>query len=145
MTKIILTRHGHVEGIDPPRFRGRTELPLTSLGQAQARAVAVRIAARWAPVRIYTSPLSRCGDTARAVSDACGAPVETVAELIDLDYGEFHWRTYEEARVNAPDLFATWRSQPQLVRFPGGESLQDLVARAGNVLRLVLERHPGEA
>ena len=44
MTKIILTRHGHVEGIKPARFRGRTELPLTELGQAQAKAVAARIA-----------------------------------------------------------------------------------------------------
>jgi hypothetical protein len=34
MTK-ILTRHGHVEGINPARLRGRTELPLTELGQAR--------------------------------------------------------------------------------------------------------------
>jgi hypothetical protein len=28
MTKILLIRHGHVEGIRPPRFRGRADLPL---------------------------------------------------------------------------------------------------------------------
>lgn len=28
MTKVILTRHGSVEGIDPDRFRGRAEIPL---------------------------------------------------------------------------------------------------------------------
>jgi probable phosphoglycerate mutase len=49
MTKIILTRHGHVEGIDPERFRGRTDVPLTELGQAQAKAVAARIAGAWQP------------------------------------------------------------------------------------------------
>jgi hypothetical protein len=47
MTKVILTRHGHVEGISPERFRGRTDLPLTELGQAQAKAVATRIARAW--------------------------------------------------------------------------------------------------
>jgi phosphoserine phosphatase len=47
MTKIILTRHGRVEGIEPERFRGRTELPLTELGRAQAKAVAARIAKAW--------------------------------------------------------------------------------------------------
>lgn len=144
MTKIVLTRHGHVEGIDPPRFRGRTELPLTPLGRAQASAVARRIAERWRPALIYTSPMSRCADTARAIAAACGAATETMPDLIDLDYGEFHWRTYEDARVNAPELFATWMEAPHLVRFPGGESLQDLAARAGNVLRLALARHPGE-
>jgi hypothetical protein len=36
MTRILMVRHGHVEGIEPPRFRGRRELPLTELGQRQA-------------------------------------------------------------------------------------------------------------
>jgi Histidine phosphatase superfamily (branch 1) len=57
MTKIILTRHGDVEGIKPERFRGRTELPLTELGQAQAKAVAARIAKTWNPAKVYTSPM----------------------------------------------------------------------------------------
>jgi broad specificity phosphatase PhoE len=35
MTKILLTRHGHVEGITPERFRGRQPLALTE--QAAAR------------------------------------------------------------------------------------------------------------
>lgn len=143
MTKILLTRHGHVEGIDPPRFRGRTELPLTPLGQRQAQAVAARIASGWRPARIYTSPMSRCQDTARAIAEACGAAVETVADLTDLDYGTWHWRLYEEMRNEAPALYATWMAAPQLVRFPGGESFQDMAARGGNVLRLALERHPG--
>jgi phosphoserine phosphatase len=38
MTKIILTRHGHVEGINPERFRGRTDLSLTELGEARSPA-----------------------------------------------------------------------------------------------------------
>ena len=30
------------------------------------------------------------------------------------------------------------------MRFPNGESLQDLAVRAANTLRLVLQRHPGD-
>ena len=59
MTKIILVRHGHVEGIDPPRFRGRTELPLTEIGMRQAQQTAQRIAAHWKPLSLYTSPMGR--------------------------------------------------------------------------------------
>ena len=40
MTKILLTRHGHVEGIKPERFRGRAPLELTEQGRVQAAAVA---------------------------------------------------------------------------------------------------------
>jgi phosphoserine phosphatase len=59
MTNILLTRHGHVDGIRPARFRGRAELALTAHGLAQADAVAKRIAANWKPAAVFTSPLRR--------------------------------------------------------------------------------------
>jgi phosphoserine phosphatase len=145
MTKIILTRHGHVEGIEPPRFRGRADLALTPLGERQAEAVAIRIAARWRPAAIYTSPLRRCRATADAIASACGAASDVLDDLSDLDYGAWTWRTHDEAAAEAPQLFALWVSAPHLVRFPGGESLQDLAARGADALRLVLQRHPGAA
>ena len=56
MTKIILARHGHVEGITPERFRGRLDLPLTALGRRQIAATSRRINAAWRIAAIYTSP-----------------------------------------------------------------------------------------
>jgi probable phosphoglycerate mutase len=58
MTKIILVRHGHVEGISPERFRGRADLLLTAEGRRQTEAVASRIQVSWNPAAVYTSPLS---------------------------------------------------------------------------------------
>ena len=145
MTKIILVRHGHVEGIDPPRFRGRSEIPLTELGARQARATAKRIAGGPRPATVYTSPMGRCVATGQAISRATGAGGELLAGLNDLDYGDWQWRTYAEIEAEAPTLFALWRTAPQLVRFPHGDSLQDLVARAADALRLVLDRHPDGA
>ena len=46
MTRILLTRHGHVDGIWPERFRGRAELALTERGVGQAEAPAGRTARR---------------------------------------------------------------------------------------------------
>ena len=68
MTKILLTRHGHVEGIKPERFRGREPLVLTAQGRAEAEAVARRIAGAWQPSHIYTSPMGRCVQTAEAIA-----------------------------------------------------------------------------
>lgn len=145
MTKIILTRHGHVEGIEPRRFRGRTELALTERGRAEAKAVAARIAEAWSPVKVYTSPMGRCVATGREIALACGTDSEVLAALNDVDYGKWRWLSDEEVRADWPDLFAAWYASPHLVRFPGGESLQDLVARAAEALRLVRERHPAPA
>jgi len=52
MTKIILVRHGHVEGITPERFRGRADLELTQQGRRQAEDTAARIKASWAPAAL---------------------------------------------------------------------------------------------
>lgn len=144
MTKILLTRHGHVEGIHPPRFRGREPLELTARGREDAAAVAARIAGAWRPVKIYTSPMGRCVATGAAIAKATGAPAEICADLNDMDYGAWQFKTFDAAKATDPALFAAWFATPQLVRFPNGESLQDLAARAGNVLRLVLARHPDD-
>jgi phosphoserine phosphatase len=70
VSNILLIRHGHVEGISPPRFRGRADLPLIPRGIAEANAVARRIASNWRPTKVYTSPLARCIETGHAVSHA---------------------------------------------------------------------------
>jgi probable phosphoglycerate mutase len=145
MVKIILTRHGHVEGISPARFRGRMETPLTELGRLQAKAVAARIAARWKPIAVYTSPMGRCVATGQAIANACHTTCEVLSELNDLDYGQWQWKTYSEVRAAEPDRFATWFATPHLMRFPRGESLQELVARTMEALQVVLRRHRADA
>jgi broad specificity phosphatase PhoE len=144
MTKIILTRHGHVEGIKPERFRGREPLQLTERGAAEAVALAQRIAARWRPSHIYTSPMGRCIATAAAIARATGVTAKTCEDLNDIDYGAWQFKTFAEAKARDAALFAAWFASPQLVRFPDGESLQDLAARTANALRMVLARHPDE-
>jgi phosphoserine phosphatase len=144
MTKILLTRHGHVEGIKPERFRGRQPLELTALGRSEAAAVAQRIAGAWRPSKIYTSPMGRCVATGAAIAAACGIPAEICDDLNDIDYGAWQFKTFAEAKAQDSTLFAAWFATPHLVRFPGGESLQDLVARAADALRMVLAQHPDD-
>ena len=144
MTKIILTRHGHVEGIKPERFRGREPLQLTARGVAEAAALAQRVAARWRPSQIYTSPMGRCIATAAAIAQATGTPSKTCEDLNDIDYGAWQFKTFAQAKAQDAALFAAWFANPPLVRFPNGESLQDLAARTANALRIVLARHPNE-
>lgn len=141
MITLILTRHGHVEGIDPKRFRGRADLPLTELGRLQAQALGRYAGTRWHPVAIYASPMARCVATGREIATVCGAPLQCLSDLADIDYGEWQWETYDDARSKWPVQYETWEAAPHLFRFPGGESLQDLVARTANALRTVIDVH----
>ena len=144
MTKILLTRHGHVDGIKPKRFRGRAELALTELGLRQADALASRIAAQWKPAAIYTSGMQRCVVTGAKIAKACGVPASVLDGLMDLDYGAWQMRIQDEVKAEAPELFRLWYEAPQFLRIPGGESLQDVMARTFDALRTVLQRHVGQ-
>lgn len=138
---ILLTRHGQVEGIQPERFRGRKDLALTGLGRRQAQALAHRVATESTPQAIYTSPLRRSRETAAEIAAACGLGVQTMESLVDLDYGEWQWRTHDEVRLTHPHDYALWESAPQWLRFPRGESLQDVALRVADGLRGLLHRH----
>ncbi len=133
-TTLLIARHGDVEGISPERFRGHQDVPLTLLGDRQAGKLA-RALADSPPVKIFTSPLVRCKMTAQAVSDLCGTEPKIVDWLEDIDYGDWQWKTVEEAQRESPKMLELWYSAPHAVRFPNGESLQDVAVRAADALR----------
>jgi probable phosphoglycerate mutase len=145
MTKIILVRHGHVEGISPVRLRGRTDLLLTQEGRRQAEATARRIRAAWTPAAIYTSSLSRSRTTAEAIGKPYGLAPIPLDDLIDIDYGQWQGLTPDDVRARWPDLLETWYRAPDWAAIPGGESLQQVLARVISALRGVIRRHPGDA
>ena len=138
---IVLTRHGEVEGISPPRFRGRMELALTELGRRQASALGAAVATQFKPAVVYTSPMQRCRDTGAAIAQACGVPAQVQPGIDDFDYGAWQWKTHEEARAEFPRDFALWKQTPQWMCFPGGESLQAVALRTADALRQLLTRH----
>ena len=144
MTKLILVRHGHVEGISPERFRGRAELPLTELGRREAELTAARIAASWRPAAIYTSPMSRCIDTGAAIGKPLGLSASAMPGLNDIDYGDWQGLTADEARARWPDELDTWYRHPDWAAIPRGETLQQVLTRAVAALREVIRNHPDD-
>jgi broad specificity phosphatase PhoE len=138
---LLVVRHGHVEGIVPERFRGRTDLTLTPQGEQQAAEAAKTIAARWKPAAVYTSPLRRCIVTGAAIARACAVAPKVLDTLNDLNYGTWQWKTPGEVRSRDSELLDRWYDSPQLVRFPGGESLQDAALRAADAIRFALDYH----
>jgi probable phosphoglycerate mutase len=143
-TTLLLVRHGHVPGISPERFRGRADIELTERGHVEARKSADWIARLWQPTIVYTSPMKRCRDTGTEIATRCGVPLEVLADLNDLDYGDWQWQTNDAIAADSPILYRRWRTTPHLMRFPNGESLQELISRAADALRHAMERHPSE-
>jgi broad specificity phosphatase PhoE len=142
-TKLLVVRHGHVEGIAPERFRGRRDLPLTPTGIAQARALSRRLAGGPRPDAVYASPLSRTVATAETVAEPFGLTVVRDPDLIDIDYGEWHGLSREEACATWPEDVDLWYRAPQLANIPAGESLARVLARVNAALASITRRHRG--
>ena len=144
MTRLILVRHGETEWNRVERFRGHADVPLNATGLAQAGATARRIHRAWPVSAVYCSPLSRAAETARAIAALFKLTVTPVQDLIDIDYGEWQGKSSEEVKSLWPDLLSAWYERPHTVRIPHGESLDDIRARCGRVVRRVAAEHPGE-
>ncbi len=130
-TRFIAIRHGQTgwnSGAGAERFRGRTDLPLDGVGEAQARALAERLKGEKIDA-CCASPLLRARQTAAPLADALGLPVQIHTGLLDIDYGSFHGLSHEEAAATHPELYTLWRTTPGQVRFPDGESLADVQCR----------------
>ena len=137
MTHIILTRHGHVDWIAPRGSAAERSCLCPGWEKKQAAALGGRIFER-PPSAIYASPLSRCMDTAQAISRTTGAAVHTRPDLVDTDYGQWQGRTHEEVKERWPQAFKSWFEHPDLTAIPDGETLPAVLARATSVLRKML-------
>ena len=144
MTKIILVRHGHVDWIEPERFRGRAELPLSSLGRRQVLAAAGYIAATWKPDAVYTSPLGRCRETGAAIAAPFRLEPQPIDGLCDIDYGKWQGLTRDQAKKCWPDESELWFRAPHIAAIPGGETLAAVLTRVTAALRDILRHHPDQ-
>jgi broad specificity phosphatase PhoE len=143
MTQIILVRHGQTPWNKDKIFRGSKDILLNDQGQEEAR-----LAGEWLKGETihaaYTSPLSRSRETALAIARHHGLQVLDLPGLSDLCYGDWEGLPLTEVKVKYADLYRQWETAPHTVRFPGGETLEELRSRALAAVNEVVQRHPGQ-
>ncbi len=135
MATVILVRHGrttaNVDGILAGRAAG---VRLDATGRDQAARVGKRLAV--VPlVGVVSSPLERCRQTARFVSDnQTDAPVSLIERgLTECDYGE--WQGQSLKYLAKEPMWSVVQSQPSAAVFPGGESMAAMQARSVAAIR----------
>ena len=95
-------------------------------GRAQAEAVALRLADRGVEA-VHTSPLERTRETAEPIALACGAPLTVEAALMEIDFGDWNGRSFDELQDQR--LWRDWNEKRDRVRAPGGETMLEVQAR----------------
>lgn len=144
-TTFLLARHGETEWNRDGRWQGQSDIALSTLGLAQARALGERLAGE--PVAaVYSSDLTRTRETARAIAGALARPVEVRLDrrLREVDVGRIAGLTRREVAESFPEFWAALRDHPIDTRFPGGETFRELEARALQAVREIAARHPDD-
>ena len=141
MTKIILVRHGQTQWNVEQRFRGSHDIPLDEMGIRQAEALADRLALE--PIAAaYSGPLQRAMKTAEIIGRPHQCVPLPLEGLSNINYGELEGRKISEVAEQFPEFYRTMIETPQLVRFPGGDTLDELMDRAMAGLHTIITQHP---
>ena len=127
--RVYLVRHGQTESSARKAYSGRSDIALTEEGREQARAAAVKLACKGVD-GVFSSPLSRARDTARAIADATGAPLTVDERLTEVDYGGFEGLDRAAASERFGQAFDDWRADPFGAPVPGMEPLGEALERA---------------
>lgn len=143
MTRFWLIRHGEPAEQMRHRCYGSLDVELSGTGRAQMARVAEYLKAE--PVTaFYASPRSRALDSARILAAASSCPVQVVADLREIDFGDFEGLPYEEIAARYPETYRQWMETPAAVRFPNGESFPEMRSRVLGAFETILREREGQ-
>jgi ribonuclease H / adenosylcobalamin/alpha-ribazole phosphatase len=142
-TRLILVRHGETALTAQRRYSGRGDVGLSARGQAQASAVAERLAGLAGSVAVVvSSPLARGVRTAEPIASALQATLVVEPDLVECDFGEWEGLTFTEVRERWPEQLDAWLGSSSMSP-PGGESIEEVTARVRKVVTALLSEHAG--
>ena len=135
--RLILVRHGETDSNKAGLALGRKDVELNETGRWQAQRVADALQGQ--PIdAVYSSPLLRALDTARAVAERHDLPVQVDEGLIEMEIGEMEGLTFQQVRERYPQFLQLWLGGSAAYQsMPGGERLLDVQERAWQALERI--------
>ncbi len=135
---VFLVRHAAHELVDRVLV-GRTQaVGLSMRGFQQARLLA-RHFARQQITCVQSSPQLRARQTAQVIADATRVPVESAADVDEVDLGVWTGRAF--ADLEKDPNWLRWNAQRGAARVPGGESMREVQHRMLAHLAGLCTRH----
>lgn len=134
MSDLLLVRHGETEWSRDGRHTSWTDLPLTAVGEEQARALRPLLSDRKIG-QVYASPMKRALRTAEL---AGLARLQTNADLREWDYGGYEGIATAEIHRSRPGWYLFSDGVPEGPDGHPGESPEQVGARADRVLARIV-------
>lgn len=144
MRNIYFVRHGHPQFADRERrCISSTDLRLDEYGWFQAERLRQWLAKR--PLTaIYSSPLRRCLQTAKAMQSGQNIPLHTDSRLREVEVGAWENLTFAEIEKQFPREYQIRGRHMGLISPPGGESFLEASRRMSAGLTEMLAKSSGD-
>lgn len=135
VTTVYLIRHAQAEGNEKRLFQGHYDGAVSEMGWRQLDQLAEYC--RDLPLEaVYSSPLTRAVETAKAVNRYHGLPLQLREGLIEINGGDWEGKPWDCFPVDYPEQNRNWEQFPWLFEAPNGETMRQVYDR---VVKAVLE------
>jgi broad specificity phosphatase PhoE len=131
MTTLLLMRHGSIDELGVRLMGRRTGVHLNEMGRREAAACSEALV-KLGIQRICSSPLERARETAKYTAKRLGIACETLAELNEVDFGDWTGETF--ATLNGLPSWREFNQRRCQTMIPGGENMRGFAARVGSAL-----------
>lgn len=140
-TTLLLVRHALNDWVGDKLAGWTPNVHLNDKGRAQAQALAQRLADR--PIAaFYSSPLERSVETAEIVAAPHRLEVQIREGVGEVRYGQWTGQSLKD--LAKEDTWRVVQFVPSRARFPDGEAIREMQARAVTELDAIVAAHPEE-
>lgn len=143
MTKILLIRHaqatGNIEGV----FQGHLDSGITDAGVKQLEALAERMKNVHFDA-VYSSPLIRARETAKAANKYHQLPITFYDELMEINGGDWESIPFDAIPELYPEQSAVWENEPHNFEAPNGEAMRDVCKRMVDTIGKIAQENDGK-
>lgn len=138
MTRFLLIRHATNNTVGATIAGRMPGVHLNEEGKTQAVKLAERL--KGIPVNaVYSSPLERCLETAKPLTEMLGKDLTIIEEFTEIEYGK--WTNCALNELKDDLQFKHWNSFRSSTRIPGGEMMIEVQARMIAGLKKIQQQH----
>jgi len=142
MTRIALIRTGSTDYDEQGRIAGTLDIPLCHNGAGQVARLVDEMASL--PLTaVYSAPDQASKQTADAIAAAKGMKAKRLDKLQNIDMGLWQGKLIEDVRQTQKKVYKKWQENPETVRPPEGETLNEATKRISATLKKVIKRSNG--
>lgn len=144
VTTVYLVRHAQAEGNEKRLFQGYYNGAVSPMGWRQLEQLAEY--AKTLPLEaVYSSPLTRAMETAKAVARYHdGLTVQVREGLIEINGGDWEGKPWDCFPTDYPEENEHWENSPWLFQAPNGESMPQVYRRIVDAVMEIVKENAGK-